>query len=117
MRSPEGPYNQHEPGNQYDFFNILDDVVPNEDLKKFSIGKNREFVFDPKERDSFLIFDYISQTTCDVRFDAGGNILDLSVRRMGGEAGEVETTWKRQHRALAEEIISEHTELFGITKH
>jgi hypothetical protein len=116
MFSPEVPHNHHEPGSQYDFFNVLDNVVPNEGIQSFKIETNREFIFDPKERDSFVIYDYISQTTSSVQFDTNGHIVDMYITRMGGEFGEIESAWKNQHRKLAEKILVEYTELLGITK-
>lgn len=117
MISPEGARSRHEPGDQYDFFRILDEVVPNEDIKRFAIENGREFVFDPKERNVFMIFDYISQTTAEVYFDQGGNVTSLDLNRMGGEAGEIEAGWKRQHQVMAEKILQEHATLFNVSSH
>ena len=116
MTSPEGARSQHEPGDQYDFFPLLDNVVPNEDLKKFAIENGREFIFDPKKRNVFIIFDYISQTTAEVHFDRSGNIVSLDVTRMGGESGDVEPIWKKQHQSMAEKILLEHSQVLNITK-
>ena len=99
---------------QSDFFDVLDTAIPNEDLRTFKLTPQTEIIFDPKESNVFYIFDYISQTTAEVHFDRSGKISSLSVVRMGGEAGDIEGSWKIKHEKTAEKILSEQSEFLDL---
>lgn len=119
MHSPErGVFGSgNSDGEQFDFFEVLDNVVPSEDLQRIQLDTHREVAYDPKERNSFLIFDYMSQTTAEIHFDTNGSIVSLSTVRMGGEGGEVETVWKMKHEEAALKFIADNSSLLGITNH
>jgi hypothetical protein len=100
---------------QFDFFEALDNVVPNEDIKEFDLGVGKRLSIDPKERGYFYIFDDISQMTAQAHYDRSGTVVDVLVTRWGGESGEIEQVRKERFTQDAEIAVKKFGVELGLT--
>lgn len=118
MFSPEGSHNDYtDKSPQYDFFDTLDTVIPNEDYKEYPIDSFGTMLgFDPKIPNEFIILKHSGHITATVTFTKEGVITNLSLERQGGESGEIEKKWEEILTADAKKAIREHAEFLRIEK-
>lgn len=102
---------------QVDFFEVLDNIIPNEDVQEIALDKFGTSVrFDPKESGRFIISSTSAQMTTIVEFTPTGDISRIETQRWYGESGAIEKSFRERFKKDAEFVIKNHPDLLQIGK-